>query len=66
MLRLKSYVGGGWHEGEGKTATLLNPATEEPLAETGTFGVGFSAAVHYARETGGPALRAMTSQLWMP
>jgi oxepin-CoA hydrolase/3-oxo-5,6-dehydrosuberyl-CoA semialdehyde dehydrogenase len=60
MLRLKSYVSGGWHEGEGKTAALLNPATEEVLAESGTGGIGFSAALDHARDVGGPALRAMS------
>ena len=60
MLKLKSFVSGEWHGGEGKTATLLNPATEEPLAETGTGGIDFSAALGHARTVGGPALRAMT------
>jgi oxepin-CoA hydrolase/3-oxo-5,6-dehydrosuberyl-CoA semialdehyde dehydrogenase len=58
MLKLKSFVSGGWHQGEGKTATLLNPATEEPLAETSTGDVDFAAALQYAREVGSPALRA--------
>ena len=60
MLKLKSFVSGKWHDGEGKTATLLNPATEQPLAETSTGGIDFSAALQYARTVGGPALRAMT------
>ena len=60
MLKLKSFVSGEWHGGEGKIATLLNPATEEPLAETSTSGIDFSAALVHARDVGGPALRAMT------
>ena len=60
MLKLKSFVSGIWHEGGGNTATLLNPATEEPLAETGTGGIDFAAALQHAREIGGPALRALT------
>jgi 3,4-dehydroadipyl-CoA semialdehyde dehydrogenase len=60
MLQLKSYVCGVWQEGDGKTATLLNPATEEVLAETGTGGIDFSAALDHARNVGGPALRAMS------
>jgi len=40
-------------------ATLVNPATEEPLARTGTLGIDFGAALEHAR-TGGPALREMT------
>jgi len=60
MLKLKSFVRGEWHSGEGTTATLLNPATEEPLAETSTAGIDFSATLEHARTVGGPALRAMT------
>lgn len=60
MLKLKSFVSGKWHDGEGKTTTLLNPATEEPLAEASTGGIDFSAALQHARTVGGPALRAMT------
>ncbi len=60
MLKLKSYVSGGWHDGKDKTAILLNPATEESLAETSTGGIDFSAALEHARTVGGPALRAMT------
>ena len=59
-VKLKSFVGGRWHEGSGKTVTLLNPATEEPLAETLTGGIDFEAALTHARSVGGPALRSMT------
>jgi 3,4-dehydroadipyl-CoA semialdehyde dehydrogenase len=60
MLKLKSFVSGQWREGDGKTVALLNPATEETLAETSTGGIDFAAALEYARTVGGPALRAMT------
>ena len=60
MLKLKSFVSGAWHEGAGNAASLLNPATEESLAESSTEGIDFSAALEYARRVGGPALRAMT------
>ena len=60
MIKLKSHVSGAWHEGQGETATLLNPATEEPLAETSTGGIDFKSALDYARDVGGPALRSMT------
>jgi len=56
---LRSYVQGRWVEGQGALATLVNPATEEPLARTGTGGIDFGAALEHAR-TGGPALREMT------
>ncbi len=60
MLKLKSFVSGVWHEGTGNAATLLNPATEEPLAETCSDGIDFAATLEHARTIGGPALRAMT------
>lgn len=60
MLKLKSFVCGDWHEGSGNTVALLNPATEETLAETSTDGVDFAAALEHARTVGGPALRALT------
>lgn len=60
MLKLKSFVSGDWHDGSGTAATLLNPTTEEPLAETSTTGIDFAAALDHARTIGGPALRALT------
>jgi oxepin-CoA hydrolase/3-oxo-5,6-dehydrosuberyl-CoA semialdehyde dehydrogenase len=60
MLRLKSFVGGDWREGDGEPVVLLNPATEEVLAETGTAGIDFAAALGHARSVGGPALRALS------
>jgi oxepin-CoA hydrolase/3-oxo-5,6-dehydrosuberyl-CoA semialdehyde dehydrogenase len=60
MITLKSFVGGQWQEGSGEPAILVNPSSEEPLAQTSTEGVDFEGAVSHAREVGGPALRAMT------
>jgi len=60
MNELGSYVAGNWVKGKGKAAELVNPATEEVLATTSTEGVDFGAAVAFARDKGGPALRAMT------
>lgn len=60
METLESYVSGGWTRGKGKPAILVNPTTEEPLAQTSTEGIDFAGAVRFARERGGPALRAMT------
>lgn len=60
MLKLKSFIGGDWHEGRGDTVALLNPATEEPLAETSTTGLDFEAALRHARDVGGPALRKLS------
>ncbi len=60
MQKLKNYVCGSWIEGEGIQGTLLNPATGEELAHVSTAGIDFEAALSFAREHGGPALRAMT------
>src|SRR5262245_64225640 len=60
MLQLRSYVSGRWVAGSGAPQTLLNPTTEEPLAQLSSEGVDLKAALHYARTTGGPALRAMS------
>ena len=60
MQTLRSYVNGSWFEGKEPFATLVNPATEEPLARASTNGLGFGAALEYARGAGGPALREMT------
>jgi oxepin-CoA hydrolase/3-oxo-5,6-dehydrosuberyl-CoA semialdehyde dehydrogenase len=59
-LTLRSHVCGHWQEGQGDLDTLVNPATEEPLARAGARGVDRKAALAYARATGGPALRAMS------
>ncbi|HKC60986.1 MAG TPA: 3,4-dehydroadipyl-CoA semialdehyde dehydrogenase, partial [Myxococcales bacterium] len=56
---LRSYVQGRWVEGQGTLATLVNPATEEPLARAGTGGIDFAAALEHARAGAGP-LREMT------
>jgi oxepin-CoA hydrolase/3-oxo-5,6-dehydrosuberyl-CoA semialdehyde dehydrogenase len=60
LITLKSYVSGAWVEGQGTLQTLVNPATEEPLARAGTGGIDMAAALDYARTTGGPALRALS------
>lgn len=60
MIELKSHLAGNWTPGHGKPTTLVNPATEAELAKVGGGDTDFSAARAYARDVGGPALRAMT------
>jgi oxepin-CoA hydrolase/3-oxo-5,6-dehydrosuberyl-CoA semialdehyde dehydrogenase len=60
MIELASYVGGRWAAGKGSPATLFNPATEAPLATASTGGIDFGAALSFARDRGGTALRAMS------
>jgi 3,4-dehydroadipyl-CoA semialdehyde dehydrogenase len=57
---LKSYLSGAWAAGSDKPATLVNPSTEEALATASTAGLDFGAAVRFARDKGGPALRELT------
>jgi oxepin-CoA hydrolase/3-oxo-5,6-dehydrosuberyl-CoA semialdehyde dehydrogenase len=59
MITLKSYVGGHWVTGTGTLEVLVNPATEEPLAQAGTGGIDRAAALGHARRVGGPALREL-------
>lgn len=60
MQTLQSYVQGRWHTGDGTPAVLVNPTTEEPLAECSSGGIDFGQTLAYGRETGGPALRALS------
>jgi 3,4-dehydroadipyl-CoA semialdehyde dehydrogenase len=60
MKTLRSYVQGRWVEGKDPFATLVNPATEEPLARTSTGGIDFAGALEWGRAEGGPALRELT------
>jgi 3,4-dehydroadipyl-CoA semialdehyde dehydrogenase len=57
---LPSFLAGRWVEGTGGAQTLVNPATEEPLAQVRGEGLDRGGALEYARTHGGPALRAMT------
>src|SRR5437773_2739341 len=60
MRTLPSYLCGAWAEGKGDLQTLVNPATEEPLARAGAGGLDRKAALEHARSKGGPGLRALT------
>jgi oxepin-CoA hydrolase/3-oxo-5,6-dehydrosuberyl-CoA semialdehyde dehydrogenase len=60
MIELSSYVAGKWTAGEGKASDLVNPATEAIIARTSTAGIDMGSALAYARDVGGPALRALT------
>jgi len=60
MKTLRSYVNGSWHEASSGFVPLVDPSTEETLAQASSQGVDFGAALDFARERGGPALREMT------
>jgi len=60
VTRPQSYLAGCWVTGQGRPELLLNPATEEPLAEVSSESLDRRAALEFARDRGGPALRAMS------
>lgn len=60
MITMKSYLSGRWVEGQGAKSTLVNPSTEEPVADCSTQGLDFKGAVGLARSRGGASLRALT------
>jgi 3,4-dehydroadipyl-CoA semialdehyde dehydrogenase len=60
MITLKSYLCGQWCEGNGGATTLLNPSTGAAVATCSTRGLDLQAALAYARDVGGPALRKLT------
>src|SRR5262245_35480499 len=59
MQPLSSYLAGSWRQGAGDPAVLVNPSTEEPLAEIRPAG-SLDEAVAFARARGGPALRELS------
>ena len=59
MITLESYVQGRWEAGSGDPKPLHNPATEEVLAQVHPGGIDVGAALSWAREVGGPALREL-------
>jgi 3,4-dehydroadipyl-CoA semialdehyde dehydrogenase len=59
-MKLASYVSGKWVEGKDDGAALVDPVLGTELARASTTGVDVAAALAFARDKGGPALRAMT------
>lgn len=57
---LKSYVEGSWHEAQSGFVPLVDPSTEEEIGRASSAGLDFAAALTWARDKGGPALREMT------
>src|SRR5688572_29893841 len=60
MQLLASYLSGSWSPGSGTRTTLVNPATEAPLAEVSAGGHDLARAFAYAREGGTRELGALT------
>lgn len=59
-MKLESYVSGSWQAGDGDGKPLLDAVNGDPIASITSDGVDFRGALNYARQSGGPALRAMT------
>src|SRR3954454_6911423 len=57
---LESYSAGSWFRADDEGAPLLDAATGEEVARLSSAGLDLSAMTSYAREVGGPALRALT------
>ena len=60
MKTLASFVCGEWIQGETPLAPLVNPTTEEVIAECSTNAIDFAATIEYARTHGGPSLRRLS------
>ncbi|HVX53530.1 phenylacetic acid degradation bifunctional protein PaaZ [Nocardioides sp.] len=57
---LESYAGGRWFRAADEGQPLLDAATGEEVARISGRGLDLGAMVSYAREVGGPAIRALT------
>jgi oxepin-CoA hydrolase / 3-oxo-5,6-dehydrosuberyl-CoA semialdehyde dehydrogenase len=60
MTRLRSYVCGDWYEARTGYADIRSAVDGRVVAQVSSEGLNFSAALAYARNVGGPALRRMT------
>jgi oxepin-CoA hydrolase/3-oxo-5,6-dehydrosuberyl-CoA semialdehyde dehydrogenase len=60
MKQLDSFLAGRWVAGDGPAAALINPATDQVVAECRSGSLDTGTALEYARSRGGPALRELT------
>ncbi|PHR91685.1 MAG: phenylacetic acid degradation bifunctional protein PaaZ [Robiginitomaculum sp.] len=57
---LENYVSGKWAKGQSDLVDIPSAVTGKTVAQTSSSGTDFKAMADYARDVGGPALRAMT------
>lgn len=57
---LENYVMGKWAKGRSELVNIPSAVTGKTIAQTSSSGTNFKAMADYARDVGGPALRAMT------
>ncbi len=58
-MKLPNYVCGRWVEGGGEGIALADPVSGDVIATVSSAGIDAAAALAFAREQGGPALRAL-------
>jgi 3,4-dehydroadipyl-CoA semialdehyde dehydrogenase len=58
--QLASYLANEWQKGSGEGAALVNPTTEAVIATASSEGLDLAAAMAFARDVGGPTLRALS------
>jgi len=59
-MMLESLISGNWAKGSGDGRALVNPVTGETVARADASGLDLAAAMEFARQSGGSALRGMT------
>jgi oxepin-CoA hydrolase/3-oxo-5,6-dehydrosuberyl-CoA semialdehyde dehydrogenase len=59
-MQLESYAAGAWRSGSGGGTALRDATTGEVIAHAGAEGLDAAAMLAWAREVGGPNLRALT------
>lgn len=59
-MNLQSYVAGAWCSGRDQGVAMRDATTGDIIAHASSAGIDFAGVLAHARETGGPALRAMT------
>jgi len=57
---LENFVSGQWIAGSGPGEPLIDPTLGNELARVSTESIDLGAALHHARQVGGPELRALT------
>lgn len=60
IMQLNSYVAGKWIGPTGGSRTISNAVTGDVIAQAGNESLDFQVMLDYAKNVGGPALRAMT------
>lgn len=58
--KLLNYLGGQWQSGADDGAMLSDPVTGQSLVRVASSGMDLKAGFAFARESAGPALRAMS------